>query len=45
MPSAAPRQKTLGMRVRGSQKAPPKVPTTIRLSPEVVQAFRAVAEG
>ena len=38
-------QKTLGMRVRGPQKAPPKVFTTIRLSPEVVQAFRAGGEG
>ena len=38
-------QKTLGMRVRGPQKAPPKVSTTIRLSPEVVQAFRAAGEG
>ncbi len=38
-------QKTLGMRVRGPQKAPPKVSTTIRLSPEVVQAFRAGGEG
>ena len=38
-------QKTLGMRVRGPQKAPPKVATTIRLSPEVVQAFRAGGDG
>ena len=38
-------QKTLGMRVRGPQKAPPKVSTTIRLSPEVVEAFRAGGEG
>lgn len=38
-------QKTLGMRVRGPQKAPPKVSTTIRLSPEVVAAFRAGGEG
>ncbi|MEO6319748.1 MAG: BrnA antitoxin family protein [Polaromonas sp.] len=38
-------QKTLGMRMRGPQKAPPKVSTTIRLSPEVVQAFRAGGEG
>jgi uncharacterized protein (DUF4415 family) len=30
---------------RGSQKAPPKVSTTIRLSPDVVQAFRAAGDG
>lgn len=38
-------QKTLGMRARGPQKTPPKVSTTIRLSPEVVQAFRAGGDG
>ncbi len=42
-------QKTLGMSmgmgVRGPQKAPPEVATTIRLSPEVVQAFRAGGDG
>ena len=38
-------QKTLGMRVRGPQKTPPKVSTTIRLSPEVVEAFRAGGAG
>ena len=38
-------QKTLGMRVRGPQKAPPNVSTTIRLSPEVVEAFRAGGDG
>jgi uncharacterized protein (DUF4415 family) len=38
-------QKTLGMRMRGPQKAPPKVSTTIRLSPEVVEAFRAGGDG
>ena len=38
-------QKTLGVRPRGPQKAPTKVATTIRLSPEVVQAFRATGEG
>jgi uncharacterized protein (DUF4415 family) len=38
-------QKTLGMRVRGPQKALPKVSTTIRLSPEVVEAFRAGTAG
>lgn len=30
---------------RGPQKAPPKISTTIRLSPEVVQAFRAAGDG
>jgi uncharacterized protein (DUF4415 family) len=38
-------QKTLGMRPRGPQKAPPKVSTTIRLSADVVQAFRAAGDG
>jgi uncharacterized protein (DUF4415 family) len=38
-------QKTLGMRIRGPQKAPTKVSTTIRLSPDVVQAFRATGDG
>ena len=38
-------QKTLGVRPRGPQKAPTKVATTIRLSPEVVQAFRAAGDG
>ena len=38
-------QKTLGMRMRGPQKTPQKVSTTIRLSPEVVEAFRAGGEG
>ena len=30
---------------RGPQKAPPKVSTTIRLSPDVLQAFRAAGDG
>jgi len=30
---------------RGPQKTPPKVSTTIRLSPDVVQAFRAAGDG
>ena len=30
---------------RGLQKAPVKVSTTIRLSPDVVQAFRASGDG
>ena len=38
-------QKTLGMRPRGPQKAPTKVSTTIRLSNDVVQAFRATGDG
>lgn len=38
-------QKKLGMRARGPQKAAPKVSTTIRLSPDVVQAFRASGSG
>ena len=38
-------QKTLGMRPRGPQKAPKKVSTTIRLSNDVVQAFRSTGDG
>ena len=30
---------------RGPQKAPPKVSTTIRLSPDVVQTFWAAGDG
>ena len=30
---------------RGPQKAPTKVPVTIRLSPDVVEKFRATGEG
>jgi uncharacterized protein (DUF4415 family) len=33
------------LRGRGPQKAPPKVSNTIRLSPDVVQAFRAAGDG
>ena len=33
------------LRGRGPQKAPPKVSTTIRLSPDVVHAFRASGAG
>ena len=29
----------------GTRKAAPKVPTTIRLSPEVIEAFRAAGNG
>ena len=38
-------QKTLGMRPRGPQKSPKKVPTTIRLSPEVMEYFRSMGDG
>lgn len=38
-------QKTLGMRPRGPQKTPKKIPTTIRFSPEVMDYFRASGEG
>lgn len=30
---------------RGKQKAPTKVPTTVRLSPEVLEYFRASGKG
>ena len=33
------------LRGRGPQKAQPKVSTTIRLSPDVVQALRAAGDG
>jgi len=38
-------QKTLGIRPRGPQKTPLKQPTTIRLSPQVLEAFRATGKG
>lgn len=38
-------QKTLGVRPRGPQKTPTKVSTTIRLSSDVVQAFRVTGDG
>jgi len=38
-------QKSLGMRPRGPQKTPTKVSTTIRLSNDVVQAFRSTGDG
>ncbi|MBN9340305.1 MAG: hypothetical protein ABT02_02815 [Comamonadaceae bacterium SCN 68-20] len=38
-------QETLGIRRRGPQKTPTKVPTTIRLSPEVVAFFRSTGDG
>jgi uncharacterized protein (DUF4415 family) len=34
-----------GIRRRGAQKAPKKVSTTIRLSPEVIEHFRLTGEG
>jgi uncharacterized protein (DUF4415 family) len=36
-------QKTLG--IRGAQKAPTKVSTTIRLSPDVLAAFKSEGNG
>jgi uncharacterized protein (DUF4415 family) len=38
------RQK-ISIRKRGLQKAPRKVPVSIRLSPDVVEAFRASGSG
>ena len=38
-------QTTLGVRPRGPQKTPTKVSTTIRLSSDVVQTFRATGDG
>ena len=38
-------QKTLGIGSRGPQKTPTKVSTTIRLSPEVMAAFKATGAG
>jgi len=38
-------QQTLGVRPRGPQKAPTKVATTIRLSPDVMNAFKATGAG
>ncbi|GAB2472203.1 BrnA antitoxin family protein [Comamonas humi] len=38
-------QAALGMRRRGPQKAPTKISTTIRLSPEVVEFFRKTGDG
>ena len=39
------RSKLLRRGERGVQKAPTKIPTTIRLSPEVSSAFRATGKG
>lgn len=38
-------QKLLSSRKRGPQKTPKKIPVSIRLSPEVVKAFRATGAG
>ncbi len=38
-------QAKLRIKPRGPQKAPTKVATTIRLSPEVAQAFKASGRG
>lgn len=38
-------QRSLGIGTRGPQKSPTKIPTTIRLSPEVSAAFRATGPG
>lgn len=38
-------QAALSSRKRGEQKAPKKVPVSIRLSPEVVKAFRNSGAG
>lgn len=38
-------QQTLGIRRRGPQKAPTKVPTTIRFDPDVIAALKATGDG
>lgn len=38
-------QQAIANRKRGSQRAPKKVPVSIRLSPDVVEAFRASGAG
>ena len=38
-------QQAIAARKRGSQKAPKKVAVSIRLSPDVVEAFRASGAG
>lgn len=37
--------KTIGIKPRGPQKAPTKQATTIRLSPDVMAAFKATGAG
>lgn len=43
--SSLPASLQAKLRGRGPQKAPPKISTTIRLSPDVLQAFRAAGDG
>jgi uncharacterized protein (DUF4415 family) len=38
-------QHMLGVRKRGPQKAPKKIATSIRLSPMVIEAFKATGNG
>lgn len=38
-------QETLGIRRRGPQKSPTKVPTTIRFDPDVIEALKATGAG
>lgn len=38
-------QRVLGVRRRGPQKAPTKVPTTIRFDPDVLDALKATGAG
>jgi uncharacterized protein (DUF4415 family) len=38
-------QRVLSNRKRGEQKTPKKVPVSIRLSPDVVEAFRSSGPG
>ena len=42
---AAERKVLLNLRKRGPQKAPKKVPISIRLSPEVAEGLRATGNG
>ena len=41
----AEREMLLSLRRRGPQKAPRKVPISIRLSPDVVEGLRAIGAG
>jgi uncharacterized protein (DUF4415 family) len=41
----AERKMLLSLRKRGPQKAPRKVPVSIRLSPDVAEGLRATGEG
>jgi uncharacterized protein (DUF4415 family) len=38
-------RRTLSSRTRGPQRTPKKVPVSIRLSPDVVEAFRSTGAG